>query len=130
MTKLKNNTNLNIITMLITLNIFFVIIGLFIINQNLKENKIKFDELGLKTDSYKDQINFIIRDISISNKEISALNLKVSVLNEELNQFNKSTIKNENDLSSLQLKIKNIILDLKEVKDMTELQNRKLYVSE
>ena len=30
----------------------------------------------------------------------------------------------------LQLKIKDVIVDLKKVKDMTELQNRKLYVSE
>ena len=38
--------------------------------------------------------------------------------------------KNENDLTLLQLKIKDVIVDLKKVKDMTELQNRKLYVSE
>ena len=130
MTKLEKKTNFNMITILITLNIFFVVIVLFMINQNIKENKLNFVELGLKTDSYKEQINFIIRDINISNKEISALNLKVSVLNEELNQFNKSTIKNENDLNFLQLKIKDVILNLKEVKNMTELQNRKLYVSE
>ena len=65
-----------------------------------------------------------------NTKNISALNLKVSVLNEELNIFNKSISKNEDDLKQLQLKMKDVMIDLNKVLDMTELQNRKLYVSE
>ena len=78
----------------------------------------------------KNQLAGITENINLYNQELSTLNLKVSVLNEELNYFNKSINGNGNDLTKLELKIKDVIADLRKVKNMTELQNRKLYVSE
>ena len=130
MANINKRASSTISTSLTFLNLCFLLVGLLMINKGLNNNKVSLNNLNTKTDSFDEQLRLILSDINISNKEISSLNLKVSVLNEELSLFNKSIIKNENDLSVLQLKIKDIIADLKEVKNMTELQNRKLYVSE
>ena len=61
----------------------------------------------------------MFRNINAYNQELSALNIKVSVLNEELNYFNQSISGNGNDLSELELKIKDVIADLRKVKSMT-----------
>ena len=128
------NTEKNItsgtITFLFILNLCFFLIVFFTINKDLNSNEVILKKLDKKMENFDKQIKLIISDINVSNKEMSSLNLKVSVLNEELNLFNQSINKNENDLTLLQLKIKDVIVDLKKVKDMTELQNRKLYVSE
>ena len=118
------------ITFLFILNLCFFLIVFFTINKDLNTNEVILKKLDRRIESFDKQIKLILSDINISNKEMSSLNLKVSVLNEELNLFNESITKNENDLTLLQSKIKDVIVDLKKVKDMTELQNRKLYVSE
>lgn len=123
-------TTSGVVNFLLILNLCFFSIVFFTINKDLNSNRVILKKLDKRIESFDKQIKLIINDINISNKEMSSLNLKVSVLNEELNLFNESIIKNENDLSLLQLKIKDVIVDLKKVKDMTELQNRKLYVSE
>tara|TARA_Y100001970_G_scaffold172154_1_gene210454 strand:- start:303 stop:689 length:387 start_codon:yes stop_codon:yes gene_type:complete len=122
--------NINFISILIIFNIFLLGGGFFFIDKNLKENKHIFETLKSNIYESNKQLGKIIEDINISNREISSLNIQISVLNEELNVFNKSIIKNEDDLTELQLKLKDVIVDIKKVKDMTELQNRKLYVSE
>ena len=129
-----SNTNIKTtsgtITFLFILNLCFFLIVFFTINKDLNTNEVILKKLDRRIESFDKQIKLILSDINVSNKEMSSLNLKVSVLNEELNLFNDSITKNENDLTLLQLKIKDVIVDLKKVKDMTELQNRKLYVSE
>jgi peptidoglycan hydrolase CwlO-like protein len=118
------------ISFLFILNLCFLLIVFFTINKDLNSNEVILKKLDRRIDNFDKQIKLILSDINVSNKELSSLNIKASVLNEELNLFNESASKNENDLSLLQLKIKGVIVDLKKVKDMTELQNRKLYVSE
>ena len=130
MVNTEKNITSGTITFLFILNLCFLLIVFFTINKDLNSNVIILKKLDRRIENFDKQIKLIISDINISNKEMSSLNLKVSVLNEELNLFNESIIENENDLSLLQLKIKDVIVDLKKVKDMTELQNRKLYVSE
>tara|TARA_B100000579_G_C22585482_1_gene735548 strand:+ start:411 stop:797 length:387 start_codon:yes stop_codon:yes gene_type:complete len=128
MKNIKNKSNF--ISILIMFNIFLVGICFFVIGKNLNQNKLVLENFKSSINKTNNQLAKIIDDVNFSNKEISALNLKVSVLNEELNIFNKSISKNEDDLKQLQLKMKDVMIDLNKVLDMTELQNRKLYVSE
>ena len=130
MSNIDIKTTSGTITFLFILNFCFFLIVFFTINKDLNTNEVILKKLDRRVESFDKQIKLILNDINVSNKEMSSLNLKVSVLNEELNLFNESITKNENDLTLLQLKIKDVIVDLKKVKDMTELQNRKLYVSE
>ena len=130
MSKTDIKTTSGTITFLFILNLCFFLIVFFTINKDLNSNEIILKKLDKRIEGFDKQIKLILSDINVSNKEMSSLNLKVSVLNEELNLFNESITKNENDLSLLQSKIKDVIVDLKKVKNMTELQNRKLYVSE
>ena len=125
-TKTKNNS----ISILLVFNILLLGIFFYMIDKNLNQNKLALENFKSSANKSNDQLTKIIDDVNFSNKEISALNLKISVLNEELNIFNKSISKNENDLAELQLKMKDVKVDLNKVLDMTELQNRKLYVSE
>jgi len=125
-TKTKNNS----ISILLAFNILLMSIFFYIIDKNLNQNKLALENFKSSVNKSNVQLTKIINDADFSNKEISALNLKISVLNEELSIFNKSISKNENDLTELQLKMKDVKVDLNKVLDMTELQNRKLYVSE
>ena len=107
-----------------------VITSATIIKGELKKNRFQTETVKTEINMIKSQLTGITENINVYNHELSTLNLKVSVLNEELNYFNKSINGNGNDLTRLELKIKDVIADLKKVKNMTELQNRKLYVSE
>ena len=108
----------------------FVIASAMIIKRELKKNRFQIETVSTEISMLKGQLTGITENINVYNHELSTLNLKVSVLNEELNYFNKSINGNGNDLTKLELKIIDVIADLKKVKNMTELQNRKLYVSE
>ena len=124
---IKNNK----IIFILTVSGFFLLgIGLFVLVKNLEENKVTIQKLELNISDSNKKLDSIIENINISYNEISSLNLKISVLNEELSLFNKTILKNETDLYGLQLKMKDVIADLRKLKYMTELQNRKLYVSE
>ena len=122
----KNSLNIPI-ALLISL---LVIASFIIISGELKKNRFQIETVKTDINMLKNQLTGITENINVYNQELSTLNLKVSVLNEELNYFNKSINGNGNDLTKLELKIKDVIVDLKKVKNMTELQNRKLYVSE
>ena len=122
----KNSLNIPI-ALLISL---LVIASFIIISGELKKNRFQIETVKVDINILKDQLTGITENINVYNQELSTLNLKVSVLNEELNYFNKSINGNGNDLTRLELKIKDVIVDLRKVKNMTELQNRKLYVSE
>ena len=122
----KNSLNIPI-ALLISL---LVIASFIIISGELKKNRFQIETVKVDINMLKDQLTGFTENINVYNQELSTLNLKVSVLNEELNYFNKSINGNGNDLTKLELKIKDVIVDLRKVKNMTELQNRKLYVSE
>ena len=108
----------------------FIILAVIFIKGDLKKNRLKIEIVKNDVIKLSNQLEHITENINSYNQELSSLNLKVSVLNEELNYFNKSINGNGNDLSEIELKIKDVIADLRKVKSMTELQNRKLYVSE
>ena len=122
----KNSLNIPF-ALLISL---LAIASVMIIKGELKKNRFQIETVKTDINMLKNQLTGITENINVYNQELSTLNLKVSVLNEELNYFNKSINGNGNDLTKLELKIKDVIVDLRKVKNMTELQNRKLYVSE
>tara|TARA_Y100000813_G_scaffold106187_1_gene75889 strand:- start:692 stop:1066 length:375 start_codon:yes stop_codon:yes gene_type:complete len=122
----KNSLNIPF-ALLISLLVFASVI---IIRGELKKNRFQIETVKIDINMLKNQLTGITENINVYNQELSTLNLKVSVLNEELSYFNKSINGNGNDLTKLELKIKDVIADLRKVKNMTELQNRKLYVSE
>ena len=55
---------------------------------------------------------------------------KVIVANEDFIQLSNSMAVNDKILKKLNNEIKGAVKDIKEVKNLTELQNRKLYISE
>ena len=122
----KNSLNIPF-ALLISL---LVIASVIIIKGELKKNRFQIENVKTEIGMLKNHMVGITENINVYNQELSTLNLKVSVLNEELSYFNKSINGNGNDLTKLELKIKDVIADLRKVKNMTELQNRKLYVSE
>ena len=127
---MKNTKKNNTVSILIVFNVLLIGIAFYVIDKNLNQNNSALENLEKNVSKSNDKLSKIIYEANFSNKEISSLNLKVSVLNEELNIFNKSISKNENDLKGLQLKMKDVLIDLSKILNLTELQNRKLYVSE
>ena len=105
----KNGLNIpfSIVTCLL------VIVSVMIIKGELKKNRFQVEIIKTDINTLKNQLTGITENINV-----------------ELNYFNKSINGNGNDLTKLELKIKDVIADLRKVKSMTELQNRKLYVSE
>ena len=115
----KENTT----TALIAFNIFLVLIGLFMINTRVANNDLESDTLKAKINQIENQLDVLIDDAN-SSKD------KVIVANKEFIQLSNSMATNDRILQKLDNEIKGAVKEIKEVKNMTELQNRKLYISE
>jgi|TARA_B110000014_G_C20087660_1_gene569051 hypothetical protein len=117
------NENITTTTVLLAFNILIVLIGLLMINKKIINNDSSSDSLKAKINQIESQLDVLIDD-SNSAKE------KVIVANNDFIQLSNSMAVNDKILKNLDTDIKGAIKEIKEVKTMTELQNRKLYISE
>tara|TARA_B100000378_G_scaffold74622_1_gene57900 strand:- start:3674 stop:4033 length:360 start_codon:yes stop_codon:yes gene_type:complete len=117
------NENITTTTILLAFNIFLVLLGLLMINKRIMNNDEKSDSLKAKINQIESQLDVLIEGTN-SAKE------KVIVANEDFIQLSNSIAVSDKILKNLDSGIKGAIKEIKEVKNMTELQNRKLYISE
>ena len=117
------NENITTTTILLAFNILLVLLGLLIINKRIINNDEKSDSLKAKVNQIESQLDVLIEGTN-SAKE------KVIVANEDFIQLSNSMAVSDKILKNLDSDIKGAIKEIKEVKNMTELQNRKLYISE
>ena len=110
-------------TLLLAFNILLVLLGLLMINKRIINNDEKSDSLKVKVNQIESQLDVLIEGAN-SAKE------KVIVANEDFIQLSNSMAVSDKILKNLDSDIKGAIKEIKEVKNMTELQNRKLYISE
>ena len=115
----KNSTT----TLLLAFNIVLVIIGMLIINSKIVNNDEKSDSLKTKINQIETQLDVLIDDAKQAKQQ-------VIVANEDFIQLSNSMAVNDKILKNLNSEIKGAVKEIKEVKNMTELQNRKLYISE
>ena len=113
----------NSTTALLAFNIFLVLVGLFMINTRVANNDEDSETLKAKINQIENQLDVLIDDAN-SSKD------KVIVANKEFIQLSNSMATNDRILQKLDNEIKGAVKEIKEVKNMTELQNRKLYISE
>ena len=117
------NENITTTTILLAFNILIVLLGLLMINKRIINNDEKSDSLKAKVNQIESQLDVLIEGAN-SAKE------KVIVANEDFIQLSNSIAVSDKILKNLDSDIKGAIKEIKEVKNMTELQNRKLYISE
>jgi len=117
------NENITTTTILLAFNILLVLLGMLMINKRIINNDEKSDSLKAKVNQIESQLDVIIEGAN-SAKE------KVIVANEDFIQLSNSMAVSDKILKNLDSDIKGAIKEIKEVKNMTELQNRKLYISE
>ena len=117
------NENITTTTILLAFNIFLVLLGLLMINKRIMNTDEKSDSLKVKINQIESQLDVLIEGAN-SAKE------KVIVANEDFIQLSNSMAVSDKILKNLDSGIKGAIKEIKEVKNMTELQNRKLYISE
>ena len=117
------NENITTTTILLAFNIFLVLLGLLMINKRI----INTDE---KSDSLKAKINQIESQLDVLIEGANSAKEKVIVANEDFIQLSNSMAVSDKILKNLDSEIKGAVKEIKEVKNMTELQNRKLYISE
>ena len=110
-------------TLLLAFNILLVLLGLLMINKRIINSDEKSDSLKVKINQIESQLDVLIEGAN-SAKE------KVIVANEDFIQLSNSMAVSDKILKNLDSEIKGAIKEIKEVKNMTELQNRKLYISE
>ena len=110
-------------TILLTINIVLVIIGLFMINKRILNTDEESDSLKQKINQIESQLDVLIDDTKNAQKQ-------VVVANKDFIQLSNSMAVNDKILKKLNNEIKGAVKEIKEVKDLTELQNRKLYISE
>ena len=115
----KENTT----TALLAFNIFLVLIGLFMINSRVINSNDQSDSLKAKINQIENQLDVLIEDANTSKD-------KVIVANKDFIQLSNNMAINDKILKKLDDKIKGAVEEIKQVKTMTELQNRKLYISE
>ena len=115
--------NITTTTILLAFNIFLVLLGLLMINKRIMNTDEKSDSLKVKINQIESQLDVLIEGTN-SAKE------KVIVANEDFIQLSNSMAVSDKILKNLDSDIKGAIKEIKEVKNMTELQNRKLYISE
>ena len=119
---MKNENN-STTTLLLAFNILLVLLGLFMINKKVLNNDEQSDSLKTKIDQIETQLDVLIDDAKTAKG-------KVIVANEDFIQLSNSMAVNDKILKNLNSEIKGAVKEIKEVKNMTELQNRKLYISE
>ena len=117
------NENITTTTILLAFNILLVLLGLLMINKRIINSDEKSDSLKAKVNQIESQLDVLIEGAN-SAKE------KVIVANEDFIQLSNSIAVSDKILKNLDSDIKGAIKEIKEVKNMTELQNRKLYISE
>ena len=117
------NENITTTTILIAFNILLVLLGLLMINKRIINSDEKSDSLKAKVNQIESQLDVLIEGAN-SAKD------KVIVANEDFIQLSNSMAVSDKILKNLDSEIKGAIKEIKEVKNMTELQNRKLYISE
>ena len=110
-------------TLLLAFNIILVIVGMLIINSKIVNNDEKSDSLKTKINQIETQLDVLIDDAKQAKQQ-------VIVANEDFIQLSNSMAVNDKNLKNLNSEIKGAVKEIKEVKNMTELQNRKLYISE
>ena len=110
-------------TLLITFNIFLVVVGLLMINKRIGNTDEKSDNLKEKINQIESQLDVLIDDTKNAKE-------KVIVAKKDFIQLSNSMAVNDKILKNLNTEIKGAVKEIKKVKDMTELQNRKLYISE
>ena len=93
------------------------------INKKNLNNDEQSDSLKTKIDQIETQLDVLIDDAKTAKE-------KVIVANEDFIQLSNSMAVNDKILKNLNSEIKGAVKEIKEVKNMTELQNRKLYLSE
>jgi|TARA_Y100000817_G_scaffold274940_1_gene235510 chromosome segregation ATPase len=117
------NENISTTTLLLAFNILLVLIGLLMINKKILNNDEQSNSLKTKIDQIETQLDVLIDDAKTAKD-------KVIVANEDFIQLSNSMAVNDKILKNLNSEIKGAVKEIKEVKNMTELQNRKLYISE
>ena len=110
-------------TLLLAFNIILVKVGMLIINSKIVNNDEKSDSLKTKINQIETQLDVLIDDAKQAKQQ-------VIVANEDFVQLSNSMAVNDKILKNLNSEIKGAVKEIKEVKNMTELQNRKLYISE
>ena len=110
-------------TLLLAFNIILVLVGMLIINSKIVNNDEKSDSLKTKINQIETQLDVLIDDARQAKQQ-------VIVANEDFVQLSNSMAVNDKILKNLDSEIKGAVKEIKEVKTMTELQNRKLYISE
>ena len=117
------NENISTTTLLLAFNILLVLLGLLMINKKILNNDEQSDSLKTKIDQIETQLDVLIDDAKTAKE-------KGIVANEDFIQLSNSMAVNDKILKNLNSEIKGAVKEIKEVKNMTELQNRKLYISE
>ena len=117
------NENISTTTLLLAFTILLVLIGLLMINKKILNNDEQSNSLKTKIDQIETQLDVLIDDAKTAKD-------KVIVANEDFIQLSNSMAVNDKILKKLNSEIKGAVKEIKEVKSMTELQNRKLYISE
>ena len=117
------NENISTTTLLLAFNILLVLIGLLMINKRIVNSDEQSDSLKTKINQIENQLDVLIDDAKTSKEQ-------VIVANEDFIQLSNSMAVNDKILKNLNTEIKGAVKEIKEVKNMTELQNRKLYISE
>ena len=120
---IMKNENISTTTLLLAFNILLVLVGLLMINKKILNNDEQSDSLKAKIDQIETQLDVLIDDSKTARE-------KVIVANEDFIQLSNSMAVNDKILKNLNSEIKGAVKEIKEVKNMTELQNRKLYISE
>jgi len=117
------NENISTTTFLLAFNILLVLIGLLMINNRIVNSDEQSDSLKIKINQIENQLDVLIDDARTSKEQ-------VIVANKDFIQLSNSMAVNDKILKNLNTEIKGAVKEIKEVKNMTELQNRKLYISE
>ena len=93
------------------------------INNRIVNSDEQSDSLKIKINQIENQLDVLIDDARTSKEQ-------VIVANKDFIQLSNSMAVNDKILKNLNTEIKGAVKEIKEVKNMTELQNRKLYISE
>ena len=117
------NESISTTTILIAFNIVLVLLGLLLINNKIVTSDEKSDTLKTKINQIETQLDVLIDDAKKAKQQ-------VIVANEDFIALSNSMAVSDKILKNLNSEIKGAVKEIKEVKNMTELQNRKLYISE
>jgi len=117
------NESISTTTILLAFNIVLVLLGLLLINNKIVNSDEKSDTLKTKINQIETQLDVLIDDAKKAKQQ-------VIVANEDFIELSNSMAVSDKILKNLNSEIKGAVKEIKEVKNMTELQNRKLYISE